>query len=357
MLYIDKEFLRFLIYTQIKRKVLVIKCEINYEKEFLDKNQGIDSNRITEKKKLIKEYDNELFRLAKKFYEIAKQDISKINEVILEQWKKAKEYLIANPNNCDIDIYTLINYCGLCNDEEFLTLYKIYYNETLEKGKTDTHRRFTFYNNIAIFVRWKEYDFIPILIDIVNFKLYNPNLSTGASREPFWTCFPNPFALNELSLLSYKEKVVLDERTNYYILNNGSDAVKTLLPPSPMYNGVRTLSKEKKFDLKLFSKIIKERNFSVLDTVRLTSENSPFYSNNNRSLLEFLFEDYQSEYKTIKDIKDYLLSKKGINEQIRGAFYREPFRNDVIDMYIDLITKVNDEELEKEKKKLQFLKF
>lgn len=357
MLYVDKDFFKFLIYTQIKRKILVLESEINYEKDFLSKNQNIDSRVSTEKKNLIKEYNEELNRLAKNFYELSKQDISKINEIILEQWKKAKEYLLANPNNCDIDIYTLIHNCGNCNDEEFYSLYKIYYNETLEKGKTDIHRRFTFYNNIASFVRCKEYDFIPILIDIVNFKLYNPNLPTGVSREPFWTCFPNPYTLNELALLSYKEKVVLDERTNYYILNNGSDAVKILLPPSPIYNGVKTLSYKEQFDLELFSKIIKERNFSVLDTVRLTSENSPFYSNNNRSLLEFLFEDYQNEYKLIKDIKDYLLSKNGINKQIRGALYREPFRNDVIDMYIDLITKVNGEELEGEKKKLQFLKF
>lgn len=357
MVNVGKDFLKFLIYTQIKRKKLVLEFKINYEKDFLVKNQDTDSKRIREKESLLKEYNIELNRLAKVFYQVSKQNISKINEVILKEWNKVLEYLIVNPSLCDINIYTLINNCGNCNDEEFLALYKIYYNETLEKGKRNIHHPFTFYSNIICFIRNKEFDFISILKDIVNYKLYNPNIATGASREPFWTCFPNPFALDELSLLSYKEKVVLDERTNYYVLNNGSDAVKILLPPSPIYNGVKTLSKEEEFDLDLFSKIIKERNFSVLDTIRLKGENSLIYYNGNHSLLNYLFEEFQNEYVVVSDVKSYLLSKKGINEQIIGAKYREPYRNDAIDMYIDLITKEHGNDLEEEIKKLQFLKF
>ncbi len=151
--------------------------------------------------------------------------------------------------------------------------------------------------------------------------------------------------------------MVLDERTNYYILRNGSDAVKDLLPASPIYNGIKHLSAKDQFDLNLFSKIIKERNFSVLDTIRLKKENSLIYYNGNCSLLNYLFEDYRNEYETIKDVKDYLLSKKGINEQIIGAKYREPYRNDVIDMYIKLIIQEHGNELEEEIKKLEFLKF
>ena len=257
MLNVDKDFLKFLIYTQIKRRKLVLEFEINYEKNFLAKNQDADSKRIRERESLLKEYDIELNRIAKVFYEVSKQNISKINEVILKEWNKVLEYLIVNPSICDINIYTLVNNCGNCNDEEFNSLYKVYYNETLEGGKRNIHHHFTFYNNIICFIRNKEFDFIPILKDIVNYKLYNPNIATGASNEPFWTCFPDPYALGELSLLSYRKKVILDERTNYYILRNGSDAVKYLLPPSPIFSGIKSLSAKDKFDLNLFSKIIK----------------------------------------------------------------------------------------------------
>lgn len=187
--------------------------------------------------------------------------------------------------------------------------------------------------------------------------MYNPNIATGTSNEPFWIFFPDPYVLGELSLLSYREKVVLDERTNYYILRNGSDAVKYLLPPSPSFSGLKSLSDRDNWNLELFSKIIKERNFSVLDSVRFRSENSSTYYNNYRSLLEYLFEDFQNEYAVVRDVKSYLLSRKGINEQIKSATYREPSRNDVIDMYIDLIAKEHGNELEEEIKKLQFLKF
>lgn len=42
MLNVDKDFLKFLIYMQIKRRKLVLEFEINYEKDFLAKNQDAD---------------------------------------------------------------------------------------------------------------------------------------------------------------------------------------------------------------------------------------------------------------------------------------------------------------------------
>ena len=353
----NKEFLKFLIITQIKRNMLIFERGISYEKEMLDKNKEVYLKNINEKENLIKKYDNELARLAKVVNEVTKKDSSNINEIILKQWNKAKEYLLTNPTLCDTSIYTIFHNSGNYGDEEFYSLYKIYYDETLVYGQTDEHKNSTFYANIAFFVVMKEFEFLPILYDIVDYKLYNPNFPTGNSLEPFWTMLPNPYDLKELSLLKYMEKVVLDERTNYYILKNGSDSTRILLPPSPSFSGLKSLSDRDNWNLELFSKIIKERNFSVLDSVRFRSENSSTYYNNYRSLLEYLFEDFQNEYAVVRDVKSYLLSRKGINEQIKSATYREPSRNDVIDMYIDLIAKEHGNELEEEIKKLQFLKF
>lgn len=194
--------------------------------------------------------------------------------------------------------------------------------------KTDIYCKLPIYALVQNIVK-EELEFFEFYAFLIENKLYNPNISVGVSEEPFFSMLPKK-NLNIFSSLN--ELVIKDKRTDFHILQNGSDFFEYCL-----YWLKTALSQDKKYWEQHLLWCL-ENNLSVLDSKRYQSikkENSWDYIPN-------IYEIFNKE-NHLDAFVSFLLTEEGIQIQCKNSIYPSIEREKAIDFYCERLIEVGKE--------------
>lgn len=226
------------------------------------------------------------------------QPLSKthLKERILSEWKWIAPMLIKNPklieerdSSCKLPIYALV--------------------QTIVK---------------------EELDFYEIYAFIIEHKLYNPNINIGISDEPFFAMIPKE---NLDIFCSLNEVVLKDERTDYHILQNGSDFFEYSL-----YH-YKAKAKDQKYWKKHLLWCL-QSNLSVLDSKRYKS----LAKKNGFDFCPIIYEIF-NEKNNLDFLVSFLLTEKSIYIQCKNSIYPSIERNKAIDFYCEKLEEIGMENI------------
>lgn len=321
------EYLKFITLIALKKKMYFIQKSIQ---------NMILSDEKLDKSKLEKLQRNmiQLKLLGKRSFNINKQE--EIDRLIYIMWPSVFELLKSKK----------IKYNQKINDTPFFEneddLYEWQYKLIDLKNDENFNNIPPFYVDIMTLIKNGDNSLLEIYKDIINTKLYDPNeVYSAKSGEPFWTVLPE--SINNKELIDLNRKVILDKRTNYYLLCNGFDKIEEKLF-SCTINSPYSLE-QAKINIEEVTNIIIQNKFSVLDSYRKEKN----YILDNAYLIKYIFNaKYKEEfYREIKNLRNYLLSNNGIKEQIINSKYKTLGRNSNIDFYNAIIKNTNNENIDK----------
>lgn len=323
------EYLKFVTLIALKKRTYHTQKCIN---SIMLSDDKIDMPRLEK----FKNEMNQLKLLCKNLFNISTQE--DVDTMIYEMWPSIFELLKLGK----------IKYNQKINDtlffEENDDLYDWQYRIVELKLDEKFNNIPPFYVDIMNLIRSGDNSLLGIYMDIIDSKLYNPNeLYSSNSGEPFWTVLPDPIINNKLELIDLNRKVLLDKRTNYYLLSNGDDKIEGKLFSCTLDNPYSI--KQAKINIDEVTDIIIKNKFSVLDSYREEKN----YNLDNARLIEYIFNaKYKNEfYKEIKNLRDYLLSNNGIEDQLINSKYPTLGRNNNIEFYNALIKQNSDEQINK----------
>lgn len=315
-------------------------------------NINLCNIRIAQRKEFKKEcmYDskyNSTLEFKEKNIEIAgdlfnvdlSNDLDALDKLIASEWNFVFTCLKNKTFNYD---WTMVDFDNTKNYEfyKYINSYDLYWESKVDRNDTDPiyfllHR-----------LKWDKKEFYDMYKLLINNGLFNPNRrKVPASGEPFWCMFDHN-NINDVA-----RNLILDKRTNYQMLSNGSSIVASLanFAMNESIYGYFT-PEQKNIFIDLLYEIVKENNCSILEDY--LEDNS--YCNGNwveryyetgRPLIFLLFKNEIeiSKYDKMIDLYKYCISEDGVVKQIDALHHETEGRNRAINFYISLIEKDNPE--------------
>lgn len=263
------------------------------------------------------------------------EDIKRLDELINNSWSLI--FTLLKDNICSYE-FSIINVNKKNLNEDMKKYYEILYDEKIVRETRHSYLLDTpIYVDILQLINFNNLEYIDIYSDLINDELYNPNMDKCASsNEFFWTMLPNPFELKENKFIDLNKKVLYNPKTNYHLLKNGSDLIRYYL--NYLSKNYKCDSKEKfKYYSEIIYHIIKYNNCSTLDTYR---DNG----NWNIDMQAYIYDIFRLEYSEkfdIDELRRYLLSVEGIENQIKCSIMPTKFRNHAIEYYINILKENN----------------
>lgn len=326
-----EDYLKFLIMIRLRNNIDKCMTILKQKKECLknDPNNYMHNYRYEN----ILAFYKENIRIAKELFNVDLEgNIELINDKICKYWPEIFEYL--KREQCDYE-WTIKNFEDTKYYEvyKYITSYDLYWGTKSIKKDTDP-----IYFEFA-FLYCYDKRFNEIFEQIINNGFYNPNRrTTNFSNRPFWACFfPND--LNNISEVS--KKIILDERCNYRMLNNGTDNISLIM--QRLYDNDYN-SKETEFVTRFIYKIVKDNNCSILQDYVDDSGSEPGHVLVNPLIyLLFCNEQRITTFDDIASLYKYCISEDGVIRQCKALEYKTDGSNKAIDFYISLIEKDNPE--------------
>lgn len=201
---------------------------------------------------------------------------------------------------------------------------KILLNDNYSNIRNDNNK--LIYGMILEIIK-EDLDFSSIYLFLVEHNLYDPNVACFTSLEPFYTILP----LNDLILFKEaNKKVILDNRTDFHILRNGSD----IFEYASYHYRYCSSQEEKNYWHDYFFWAL-SGNLSVLDSKRFQALNSSLCWD----YPPLVYQIYENEI--FAYLADYLSTDGGILIQCQNALYPSGEQSKAIDFYIKELEKRN----------------
>lgn len=169
--------------------------------------------------------------------------------------------------------------------------------------------------------------YFPFLEQMIGHQLYDPNhLDCEPSCEPFYG------RIDRMGISKLTTPVLLDPRTNFSLLVNGSDLLKYMISSiGSEYQKTGVLNP----NFSLIASILKEREVSVIDTVRFRGK---YKDDGYTAYLSTLLSSYNCcDSIEFQDLLTYLVSDRAIQKQVMISKYPSPYRDSEIDAYCGFI--------------------
>lgn len=329
-----EEYLNFLIMLTIRYNVDLCKIRLEQRNE-LNKKYTYDSKyngTLRFKEKNI-EIANNLFNVN------LSDSLDDLDKLIKSKW----EYIFNGLENKIFDYeWTMVDFKDTKNYEfyKYVNSYDLYWEIKIDKADTDPI--YLLLNRI----KWDKQEFYDMYKNLIDKGLFNPNRrKILASYEPFWCMF------DHININDVARKLILDKRTNYQMLSNGSSIVAGLANFAMNESVYGDLTFEQKNILvDLLYQIVKKNNCSILEDYlednRYCDDNwEERYYETGRPLIFLLFKNEIeiSRFDKMIDLYRYCISEDGVLRQIDTLKHDTEGRNRAIDFYISLIEKDNPE--------------
>lgn len=169
--------------------------------------------------------------------------------------------------------------------------------------------------------------YLPFLEEIIHHQLYDPNhLDCEPSHEPFYG------RVERMGISKLTIPVLLDPGTNFSLLVNGSNLLQCMISS---IGSEYQKNKDLNPSFSLVSAILKEKEVSVIDTVRFQGEyREDFYTAYISSFVSSFGDCNLAE---VQSLLTYLASDQAIQKQIMISKYLSPYRDSEIDTYCNFI--------------------
>jgi len=327
--------MKWQVVLSIKRTIVFINYSYNFNLKYIENLRKNDlheavSNWQKDNEKLNAIFKETMSDLLKHF---GIKSIEEIDQYLKCNIDKIIKIISFNPNFYELNLnkYESIFQDNIKYKEllEILRKQKKFFNSKYDSmGPGDT-----IYKDLLYIVRLGNYDLIEIYDSIIRNKFFNPN-SGGCytSNEKFWCRLPS-FNSKIDNIVELNRIVILDSRTDYQIFSNGMSYINIFTGIA--LNDSNYSIEEKKYNFNLVKDAIKLNKCSIIDT---TFRNGNLLYEHYNCINDVLFGEYPVELQgLVTDLRKYLLSNEGVNQQIINSRYPTELRNESIDLYIDAI--------------------
>lgn len=330
------EYMKWQLILSIKRTLCDIKYRYDLNLNIIDNLkkddllQGI-KNRQDDNEKLSDIFKETMITISRQF---GMKSVKEIDNYLKNEFGKVVQIISSNINFYELNLDSYNNFLQSYKDNtEFKNLLEIFkqqktYFKSIYTGFSDT-----IYKDLLYLINLDNYDLIEIYDEIVKKKYFNPNIGgCGTSNEKFWCSLPDVNCGLE-NIIELNRKIILDSRVNYHLISNGMIYInvfceKTLRESKCSLN-------EKLYYFNLVADAIKLNKCSILDTKFIDGIKE---KEDNNLIKNILLGDYQIELMgLVSDLKKYLLSNNGLNQQIINSRYPTIKRNESIDLYLSAI--------------------
>lgn len=329
---LKQEYLDFLIMLTIRYNIGL--CEIRLEqrrefnKKYIYDNKYNSTLRFKEKNI---EIANNLFNIN------LLDNLDDLDKLITIKWERILNGLKNKIFNYD---WTMVDFKNTQNYEfyKYINSYDLYWESKVDRNDTDP-----IYFLLSR-LKFDKQEFYDMYKELINNGFFNPNRrKVIASNEPFWCTF------DDQNIDEIARKIILDKRTNYQMLSNGSSVVDSLASFA-IKDGVYdyfTQDQRNAF-VDLLYQIVKENNCSILedyleDNMYCDQNLVEGYYETGRPLIFLLFKNEIeiSKFDKMIDLYKYCISEDGVVRQVKTLKHKTEGRDRAIDFYISLIKKDN----------------
>lgn len=282
-------YTQFLNYLGLYSYICNLENSIDYYKKACSKNQK-DEIAYKNLKERLEKYKGEYQRLNEPLSKL------KLKNIILNEWN-----LIAKQ---------------ILNDSKLFQ-------------KVDSMCKLPIYALVLYLVKY-EMEFKEMYEFLINHDLYDSNSCIGNSSEPFFSLLPQK---NFHIFCTLNEKVIKDRRTDFHILQNGSDYFEYRL-----FDRKQNPQDKEYWNNHLLWCL--QSNLSVLDSRR-------YKSIEKISCWEYtpnIYEIFKKE-NHLELLIAYLLTEEGIQKQYENSIYPSVERNRAIDFYIKKLSEIGKESI------------
>ena len=229
------------------------------------------------------------------------------------------------------------DYEMLMREPRLKDIYKKYLR--LQKIKMAGTNNPIYFDIVRLAIRDKNY--VPYTHELIKEGLYDPNQwDDFVSPNPFYRLFT--YGHPNIDSEEMANTVLLDERTDYNCLLNGSDCIDWWIRKTGNHckNGESLPS-----EFFLLERVLKENNISIIDGKR---HNDAHYSYDMLGHInELVGLDCYGTNENIKNFLDYMVSDEYIQKQVAVSRYPSLYRDDSIDIYCDYINKKRGSNIDK----------
>lgn len=335
------EYMKWQVILAIKRTLTVIKYEYNFNLKVIDNLKKDDlfegvKSRQKDNEKLLCIYNSTIFELS---FQFGIESIEEIDNYLKFNFENIMQIISCNKDLYELNFDSYSNYfeeykkkINFINLIDILKKQKSYFKSNYT-GYSDT-----IYKDLLNLINSGNYELIEIYEEIVKNKFFNPNSGgCGTSNEKFWCSLPKiNCGLN--NIIELNRKVILDDRVDYQVLSNGMSYTNFFL--EAVFRKSKYTLDEKSYYSNLVADAIRLNNCSILDTKFIDGMKVIEY---NSFIRNILFGDFQIEnMRLINDLRQYLLSNEGVNQQIINSRYPSKKRNESIDLYLSAINCENN---------------